>query len=423
MAEPRPIDLTLVEDEQDSGHDPGSAPGGPPRRQHGDLVLAPVSPEPSVRRSWPRRPPPGAMWLGVLSFGVILVLVLLVSLQGSPVAAPPPVVVVSTPYWNVAHAGTAVLGQRQDVSEVSPSIYAIDAAGDITDQYAPGAAAATQASLAQLRKAGLKLVPTVANVVNGGFTYQPLAGILHDPARAAHNIAAILALVQRQNYAGIDIDYENLHSGDRQAFTDFITQLADTLHAHGKTLSVTLFAKASDAGYDQRNVAQDYAAIGKVADEVRLMGYDYHWAISAPGPIAPVNWIQDVLRYAVGQIAPSKIILGIPMYGYDWVDGHGTPVAWLQAFRLANQYHAQIQFDAASQTPWFSYTDAKGQYHVVWFENAASATAKLDVARNEAIGGVYLWLYGYEDTNVWSALHQSFPISKPASATTGGGTP
>jgi spore germination protein YaaH len=383
--------------------------------RHPDLAVVPDRPATRRRHA-------GGMWLGVLSLGVILVIVLMVSLQGSPAPTPPPVVVVSAPYWNLQHATQTVIAQHGDVSEASPSIYAIDAAGDVTDQYAPSAAAATAASLAALRKAGVRLVPTIANVINGGFTYQPLAGILHDPARSAHNIAAILALVQRQNFAGIDIDYENLHGGDRQAFSDFVDQLADALHAHGKTLSVTLFAKATDAGYDQRNVAQDYAAIGKVADEVRLMGYDYHWATSDPGPIAPVNWIQDVLRYAVGVIPPSKIILGVPMYGYDWVDGTGTPVAWLQAFRLATQYHATIRFDSASQTPYFSYTDAKGQYHQVWFENAASATAKLDVARNSAIGGVYLWLYGYEDTNVWPALHQAFPVATSTTPTSGGGT-
>jgi spore germination protein len=384
--------------------------------RHPDLTVVPDRPSGARRYA-------GSIWLGLASLGVVLVIILLVSLQGSPTPAPPPVVVVSTPYWNVQHATESVLAQQGDVTEASPSIYAIDAAGDVTNQFAPAAAASTAASLASLRRAGVRLVPTIANVVNGGFTYQPLASILHSPALAAHNIAAIVALTQARNFAGIDVDYENLHGQDRQAFSDFISRLADALHAHGRTLSVTLFAKASDAGYDQRNVAQDYAAIGKVADEVRLMGYDYHWATSAPGPIAPVNWIQDVLRYATSVIPPGKIILGVPMYGYDWVDGRGTPVAWLQAFRLATQYHATIGFDAASQSPYFSYTDATGHYHQVWFENAASVAAKLGVARNLVIRGVSLWLYGYEDTNVWGALHQTFPVrTSGTNPTSSGGT-
>ena len=76
------------------------------------------------------------------------------------------------------------------------------------------------------------------------------------------------------------------------------------------------------------------------------MGYDYHWATSPPGPVAPVGWIRAVLRYAKTQIPASKIILGIPLYGYDWSGGHGTAVTWLQALRLSRQYHAPPRYDA-----------------------------------------------------------------------------
>ena len=178
--------------------------------------------------------------------------------------------------------------------------------------------------------------------------------------------------MQREDYAGIDIDYEDLQASDRTAFTTFITQLAGALHVAGKMLSVDLFAKSSDRGYDQRNLAQDYQAIGRVADQVRLMGYDYHWASSGPGPVAPISWIRAVLSYAKTQIPAGKIILGVPLYGYDWSGGHGTPVSWLQAFQLSGRYGVRPQFDAASQSPWFAYTDAAGRRHVVWFENGPS---------------------------------------------------
>jgi spore germination protein YaaH len=408
MAGGRNIRMNVAERSHTSGE--GTRPG----RAAGAQVLVLAPRDQPTKRS-PRPLGAGPKWLMVLGAGVGLVILLLASLQAAP-PLPPPIVVVSTPYWNIDHGTSTVLANRPDVSEVSPWMYALDADGDIVNQYGPEQAGSMTTSLAALRRSGLRIVPTVANVSDGDFSYQPIARILHDPELTTKHIAAIVALVEQQNYPGIDIDYENLHSGDRQVFTDFVTQLAEALHAHGRTLSVTLFAKATDAGYDQRNVAQDYAAIGKAADEVRLMGYDYHWASSAPGPIAPVDWIRDVLNYAKSQISPLKIVLGIPMYGYDWVGKKGTPVAWLQAFRLANQYHATMRFDLASQTPWFEYTDPKGQVHHVWFENAASATAKLDVAQGSGIGGVYLWLYGYEDTDVWSALHQTFPVQLPQPA-------
>jgi spore germination protein YaaH len=302
-------------------------------------------------------------------------------------------------------------------------VYGLDPAGDIVHQYPAEQGASMTSDIARLRAAGLPIVPTLANVVDGDFAYQPVAAILHDPTRLAEHVTAIADLVRRENFAGIDIDYEDLHGTDRQVFTDFVTQLATALHADHRVLSVALFAKTTDAGVDQRNVAQDYAAIGKVADQVRLMGYDYHWESSPPGPIAPVTWIKPVLAYASTQIPPAKIVLGVPMYGYDWIGDHGTAITWLQALRLAKQYDVRTRFDQSSRTPWFTYTDGQGRAHTVWFENAASVTAKLDAARGAGIAGVYLWLYGYEDTGVWPALHKAFPVPAARRTTDSAGRP
>jgi spore germination protein YaaH len=351
---------------------------------------------------------------------VLLAAVLLTAVISGLIYLRPPsksLVVASVPYWNIDYGTVAVLANPRTFSEMSPWVYGLDSSGQIVPQYPPAQAAAVEAQLARLRTAHVPLVPTLANVVAGRWVYQPIiTGILHDPTLRAQHVAAIVALVQREHYAGIDIDYEDLRASDKNAFTAFITQLAGALHAKGKVLSVDLFAKTDHQGYAQRNLAQDYHAIGQVADQVRLMGYDYHWATSAPGPIAPIGWIRAVLRYAKTQIPASKIILGVPLYGYDWVGNHGTPVSWLQVFRLLNQYRIRPYFNYASQSPWFTYTDPAGRQHVVWFENAPSTEAKFKAARSAGIGGVYLWVYGYEDTSIWNALRRSLPHRLPAAS-------
>ena len=196
-----------------------------------------------------------------------------------------------------------MLGNPRTFSEMSPWMYGLDSSGRIVPQYAP-AQAATVERAARAAAGGADPAGSHAREHRRrALGYQPvITDILHDPRLRAEHVAAIVALVQRQDYAGIDIDYEDLRASDRSAFTAFITQLADALHAKGKVLSVDLFAKPDNRGYDQRNLAQDYQAIGQVADQVRLMGYDYHWADSAPGPIAPIGWIRAVLRYAKTQI-------------------------------------------------------------------------------------------------------------------------
>jgi spore germination protein len=319
--------------------------------------------------------------------------------------------VASLPYWNIGPGTQAVLANRNDINEVSPWMYGLHGNGQIILDSGISDSA-FQADLNHLRAGGLPIVPTVANVdAQGNWTYGTVAAVLHHPARARRQVAAIVALVDSNHYAGIDLDYEELRAGDRQPFTSFVTSLAAALHAKGKILSVAVFAKASDAGYAPRNVAQDYAAIGQAADQVRLMGYDYHWDTSPPGPVAPVGWIRDVISYAKTQIPASKIVLGIPEYGYDWSRGVGTSITWLQALRLSRQHHVRPRYDASSQSPWFTYTDASGQEHTVWFENAESSQAKFDVARGSGIGGVYLWMYGYADPGTWPVLHRVLPVA------------
>ena len=369
----------------------------------------------------PRHGFAGAVWLAVVLVGAVLVGLTMVNLQGS--APRHTLVVASMPYWNISHGTTVVLGHRQDVTEVSPWMYGLSSSGQIDTQYPPGQAAAVAAEITRLRGAGKLIVPSIANITGGKWSYAPVGRMLHSPRLMAAQVAAIVALVQREHYAGIDLDYENLHAGDRQAFTTFVTRLAQALHARGKVLSVAVFAKTTNAGTDPRNLAQDYAALGRAADQVRLMAYDYHWESSPPGPVAPIGWVRAVLRYARTQIPASKIVLGVPLYGYDWVGRHGTGISWLQALRLSRQYHAAARYDQASQTPWFRYRDASGREHTVWFENAASSRAKFAAAQGAQIAGVYLWMYGYEDTGTWPALGHVLPTSGPHALSTSKAVP
>jgi spore germination protein YaaH len=322
-------------------------------------------------------------------------------------------VVGSLPFWNLTEGPNVVAANRASFNEASPWIYGIARDGRIVAQV-PERAAETAAGMAQLRRSGVPLVPTIANVTNGRWAYEPVANMLHDPAAMTRHINDVVALVQRENYAGIDIDYEDLRATDREAFTTFTTRLGEALHDKNRILSVALFAKTTDAGDDQRNVAQDYAALGEAADEVRLMAYDYHWAASMPGPVAPITWVRDVLAYAKTQIPPGKVVLGVPVAGFDWVDGQGEPVSWLQCFGRSRAYHATLQYDRLSQSPSFRYTDAQGRAHEVWFENAESTTAKLEVAKTAGIRGVYLWMIGGEDDRTWAALHHILPVGAPS---------
>ena len=361
------------------------------------------------QRSTRRRLLTGSSFLILLFLGAIALLATVPRMLG-PASKPGTLVAGSVPFWNMVQGPDVVLANRGSFNEVNPWIYGLARNGQIVPQV-PERATETAAGMEKLRKSGIAVVPTIANVTNGQWAYDPVADILHDPAAMERHVNDIVALVQRNNYAGIDIDYEDLRAGDREAFATFVNHLGAALHDKDKVLSVAVFGKTTDAGEDQRNVAQDYAAIGDAADEVRLMAYDYHWSASAPGPVAPITWVHQVLDYAKTQIPAEKIVLGISTAGYDWVDGKGEPVSWLQCFGRTRAYHATLRYDRLEQSPSFRYTDAQNREHEVWFENAESLTAKLDAAKTTGIRGVYVWMYGDEDDRTWSTLHKFLPVN------------
>jgi spore germination protein len=369
-----------------------------------------------------RRVSARAAWPALAILAVALVGLTLVTHLSHPSRRT--LVVASMPYWSIQHDTAVVLANRQDVNEVSPWIYGLSTSGTIVPQYPPGQAAAVAADVAELRAAHMRIVPSIANVTGGAWNYQAITRILHNPTLMRQHVDAIAALVQRENYAGIDIDYEELHAADRQAFTQFIGELSAALHAHGKVLSVAVFPQTAAPASGQPNTAQDYAALGKVADQVRIMGYNYHWANSGPGATAPIGWVQSVLRYAKSQMPASKVVLGIPLFGYDWPDGNAAAatLSWLQALHLSRQYHAASSYNKASQAPYFSYAGG-GRTHIVWFENAASSRAKFEAVKGNRVAGVYLWMYGYEDPGTWSSLRAVLPTSGPNASSTSAAVP
>ena len=98
--------------------------------------------------------------------------------------------------------------------------------------------------------------------------------------------------------------------------------------------------------------------------------------------VAPIESVRRVLDYAVTEIPREKIFMGFPNYAYDWSlpynagASRAVVISNEYAPELAVQKGAEIRFNQQAQTPYFSYLDAMGQAHEVWFEDARSARAK-----------------------------------------------
>lgn len=247
---------------------------------------------------------------------------------------------------------------------------------------------------------GSRILPTIQNYGNNGFDDERVTRIISDPALRARHIEDLVVLVVQNAYDGIDIDYERIPASSRGDFSAFITELANELHATGKLLSVTVHPKTS-ASQDWRGPGgQDWPVIGAAADSVKIMAYDYHWSTSTAGALSPLSWITDVARYATKAIPSSKVVMGLPWYGYDWLGKQGAAVTWKQATALAKSKNVTPVRDANGELT-FSYDG-----RTVFFQDAESYRVKIDAIMKAApgIGGITQWRLGQEDAASWDVI-------------------
>jgi spore germination protein len=258
--------------------------------------------------------------------------------------------------------------------------------------------------VAEARANGLALIPSVSNYRDDMWDTALVTALVSTPEARSRHVGHIVETVVGRGWDGIDIDYENLARGDRDAFSAFVAQLGRALDGEGKTLTVTVHAKTVDDPGTDFHYAQDYAAIGRAADFVRVMAYDYSWSGSPPGPVAPPSWLDDVLTFATSQMPVEKIQVGLATYGYDWVGRNGTSVSWRDATSLAAAEDRTVAWDPDDASAGFTYRDDEGRRRTVAFEDSRSVAAKIAVAQRHGITAVFFWKLGGEDPGVWAAV-------------------
>lgn len=224
----------------------------------------------------------------------------------------------------------------------------------------------------------------------------------------------LLQVMLEKGYLGLDVDFEYVEERDKEAFFHFLGRARERLHQDGFFLHVDLAPKTHAQQPGPLYAAHDYSVIGAIADSVLLMTYEWGYAYGPPMAVAPLPQVEEVLQYGVTEIAPGKIQLGIPNYGYDWTlpyepSRRAATIGNQEAVRLAGQVGAEIQFDTVSQAPYFRYT-REGIAHQVWFEDARSIQAKLRLALQYGIGGVAYWNLLRPFSQNWALLSQKIRI-------------
>ncbi|MDD3269227.1 MAG: glycosyl hydrolase family 18 protein [Syntrophomonadaceae bacterium] len=271
---------------------------------------------------------------------------------------------------------------------------ATNARGELSYEYRDS----SNEALSLARSLGLK---NHASVVLMG--QDPLHQLLASSENRARLIGNLLDEVKQNDYDGVNIDFELMAASDAANFTTFLRELKASL-GPDKDLSVAVFART---GKEKWATPYEYQKIGEIADWVVVMAYDYSYTNTAPGPIAPLGWVKEVVAYMIDNIPREKLLLGLPTYGYDWADGlKTTSVTASKLQALEQKYKVTEGFDYPSMSPYYNYVDSNGKYHQIWLENELSLNEKLNVAKSNQLGGISFWRIGNGFDDLYQLLQK-----------------
>ena len=347
------------------------------------------------------------------------------------------------PYYSMKTALPAALNNIDLVDEVMPFWYTLKYDGKtkkafIQDLYAPANPSIPIAQpLAAMRAAGLKIIPTITD----GTAKLVLAKMLANPTQRAQVVDAIATMVRVNNYDGVDLDFEGFAFVDGNTswtstaphWVALVKELSAVLRAEKKLLSVStpyvLDPKAAQKGY----YVYAWADIAPFIDRLRIMTYDY--SVARVGPIGPISWTERTLQYAVTVMPASKVFIGVPGYGRDWVTAvtgvcpanvantvkAGAKAATFvmrDAVSLAATYGAVPMYDEKTGEATFTYqkvyngNTASGlstsctATRTAWYQDARSWALRAALVTKYRIGGITSWTFGMEEPMAMESVRQ-----------------
>jgi spore germination protein YaaH len=157
-----------------------------------------------------------------------------------------------------------------------------------------------------------------------------------------------------------------------------------------------------------------------------IMGYDYHFQGSyVTGPVAPLFGagtvseydIQTAVEKALTMMPAEKIILGVPLYGYEWetigndprspvIPGTGLIASSLRVSQLvASCSTCSVKLDPVAEEKYLIYKDTDtGSYHQIFYPDQEVMKDKIEFVQKYNLGGIALWALGYEDSTILDPL-------------------
>ena len=267
--------------------------------------------------------------------------------------------------------------------------------------------------IAYAHSQGVKVTLTVTN-----FGLENNDKILGDTVKQQRMINTLISLLQSANGDGVNFDLESVRLSQRANLVAFMRRASTQIKAVLPNAEISMATPAVDW-----SGSWDFAQLAQICDYLIVMGYDYYYSgSSTAGPVAPLagenyNVTKTVQTYLDAGVPSSKLLLGVPWFGFDWPvrssarKSQATANASSRTYAVAEQMASSYgkTFDALTKVPWFSYQSGT-DWRQVWYDDTASLSAKYGLVNSRKLGGIGIWALSYDGSRqeIWNGIKAAF---------------
>ncbi len=251
-----------------------------------------------------------------------------------------------------------------------------------------------------------------------------ILNIINTPAASAQNLMSDIApIMQKYSFTDLNMDIESFDKASPSSqlkYAQFLTEVKKIL-SESKLGTLTIDITPESLIKPRLT---NISLLASIADHIVLMGYDYHYIYSLlSGPVAPIGGaglvreydVETAVKIALQTIPAQKLILGIPLYGYEWETISDRPVSGVipgsgktassQRISdiLASCDNCRKGFEDVARQPYIIIPESN-YFRQIFYENEESLLEKLELSKKYRLGGVAFWALGYEDSTILNPL-------------------
>jgi spore germination protein YaaH len=232
--------------------------------------------------------------------------------------------------------------------------------------------------------------------------------MLHNFNARQNTIQQMLSFATQHQLDGINLDFENVHTEEKESLIQFVRELTPAFHEKGLFVSIDVTPISSSEMWSN---FLNREALGETVDYMALMAYDEHWETSPKsGSVASLPWTEQSITNLVGQVPHEKIILGMPTYTRMWKEENGKVssdvFAMMDTRNWLISHNLRPTEDSKTGQNYVEIKEGNATYKI-WIEDHKSLTKRAELVHKYDLAGIGIWERKYTLNETWTVINDA----------------